>query len=105
MARNVERPARIGRSRPAARRGRRLLGEKLEPRCMLAASAGGSLAGLLFNDVNQDGIYEPQVGETPQAGRTVFVDLNGDGRLNAPSEPRQVTGHDGRYLFSSLATG
>ncbi len=40
-----------------------------------------SLAGRAFNDLNGNGVYEPGSGETLLAGRTVYLDTNGDGRF------------------------
>src|SRR5262249_21669114 len=79
---------------------RRLLGEWLEPRTLLA-----SIAGMVFNDLNQDGVFESGNGETPITGRTVYVDLNNNGALDSPTEPSQVTGSDGSYAFSGLPAG
>jgi VCBS repeat-containing protein len=81
-------------------RPRRLFIETLEQRSMLAAS----ITGRTFNDLNQDGVFQPQYAESPIAGQTVFLDLNGNGRLDA-AEPTQVTAADGSYQFTGLAAG
>jgi VCBS repeat-containing protein len=82
-------------------RRRRPFLEPLESRHLLA----GSISGVVFNDLNQNGTFDPSTGETPIAGQTVYVDLNGNGRFDLPAEPSQTTAADGSYRFDNLAAG
>ncbi len=84
-------------------RTRRLVVEPLEQRIVLTAVP--SISGVVFNDINQDGVLEPADGETPAAGRMVFLDLNTNGRLDSPQEPSVVTSSDGTYKFEQLPPG
>src|SRR5687768_11627384 len=84
-------------TRQAAGRTRRLAAEWLEPRNLLA-----SVAGTVFEDTDSDGVFDP--GERPLAGRTVYVDLNRNGRFDASSERSQITGSDGTYVLNDLPT-
>ena len=54
-------------------------------------------AGTVYNDLNADGTRE--VDEPGLAGAIVWVDVDGDGKLDA-SEPRKVTKGNGRYAFT-----
>jgi hypothetical protein len=92
-----ERLSRFGRVR---KRHRRLLCEWLEPRQLLA-----SVAGMVFNDLNQNGVFESAANETAIAGRTIYLDLNNNGRFEPTAEPSQVTGVDGKYRFAELGAG
>src|SRR4030095_2959147 len=40
-----------------------------------------SISGRAFNDLNGNGVYDPAAGETPLAGRTVYLDTNADGKF------------------------
>src|SRR3954452_2886480 len=82
-------------------RRRRPFLEPLESRHLLA----GSISGVVFNDLNQNGTFDASTGETPIAGQTVYVDLNGNGRFDSPAEPSQTTAADGSYRFDNLAAG
>ncbi|TMK63667.1 MAG: hypothetical protein E6G53_10295 [Actinobacteria bacterium] len=59
-----------------------------------------SVSGTSFEDANRDGTWN--VDEGPAPGVTVFVDLNGNGSLDA-GEPSTVAGSDGRYTIDGLA--
>jgi VCBS repeat-containing protein len=71
-----------------------------------------SISGLVFNDVNKDGVRDPS--ETGISGVTVFLDSNNNGILDL-SEPTSVSSVDlfytptineiGTYSFSHLARG
>jgi protocatechuate 3,4-dioxygenase beta subunit len=69
--------------------------------------AGGTgtctLTGTLFNDVNQDGVYNPVV-EDFLAGDTVYLDLDGSGVLK-PNDPTAITNNTGQYTFALIAPG
>jgi subtilisin family serine protease len=73
--------------------------EPLEDRLLLATAA---IRGFVFADTNGNGLR--QSGEPGLAGRTVFLDLNRDGRLE-PGEPRTTTAANGSFAFLGLAPG
>lgn len=73
--------------------------DRLEQR---TAPAVGSIRGTLWDDANANKVRD--AGEAPLAGRTVYVDLDRDGRLDA-TEPSTVTAADGSYSFTNLAPG
>ena len=59
------------------------------------------ISGLLFNDINENSVYEPYnilpaLDETPLVGDTVFVDSNGNGKLD-PGELSAITNAFGVY--------
>jgi hypothetical protein len=62
----------------------------------------GQINGRVFADVNRDG--QEVRGEPGLADVTVYLDLNGNGRLD-PEEPSVVTGPDGGYAFANLPDG
>lgn len=62
----------------------------------------GLINGRVFADTNRDG--KEVRGEPGLAGVTVYLDLDGNGRLD-PDEPSVVTGPDGGYAFSDLPDG
>jgi hypothetical protein len=69
----------------------------------------GSISGLVWNDVNRNGIrdIDTLTGaflEPPIANWRVFLDLNRDSIMDA-SEPSQLTDVDGNYLFDDLQIG
>src|SRR5207249_8828635 len=64
-------------------------------------AAAGSVSGTVFNDQNGDG---NPAGDLPLAGRTVYLDLNGDGRRQ-DTEPSVVTDASGAYAFAGLPAG
>ena len=68
-----------------------------------ATPAGGTVAGIAFQDVNGDG-QGPQEGETGLAGWVVWADLDGNGVRDAP-EPSATAGADGRYSLGLLDAG
>ncbi len=61
-----------------------------------------TLYGFTFDDTNTDGVFE--YGEKMTASKTVFLDTNNNGKLDA-GETSVVTGSDGRYKFTGLAAG
>lgn len=90
------------RSRRAAQARRRLLHvefDRLEDR---TAPATGSIQGTLWDDTNANQIRD--AGEAVLAGRTLYLDLDRDGRLDA-IEPTALTAGDGSYGFTGLAPG
>ena len=62
----------------------------------------GSLAGVAYDDANNNGARDP--GEAAAAGRTVYLDSNNSGTLDA-AEPRVTTDTDGAYFLGGLAAG
>lgn len=73
-------------------------GEALESRQLMA----GDITGVVFLDANANGIDDPAENGLP--GWTVFVDSNGDGRMNS-GEPSTVTDVKGRYALLGLPAG
>ena len=61
-----------------------------------------SFSGYVVNDTNKDGKWTS--GEKGIAGRTVWLDLDNDGVLDA-NEARQLTDANGHFTFSGLAAG
>ncbi|MCA9175933.1 MAG: tandem-95 repeat protein [Planctomycetales bacterium] len=59
----------------------------------------GTIQGTAWDDANGDGLHGAT--ESPLAGRTVYVDLNNNGALDA-GEPQRVTGVDGAYAFENI---
>jgi uncharacterized repeat protein (TIGR01451 family) len=59
-----------------------------------------SFTGLYFEDGDADGEY-PEPGEPGLAGRTVYLDADGDGAHDG-GEPSTTTAGDGRFSFSGL---
>ncbi len=68
----------------------------------VAASAPGSVSGVVWNDINGNGLRE--AGDTGLSGWTVFIDQNADGALSA-GEPQATTAADGSYSISNLVPG
>ncbi|NQV26965.1 MAG: VCBS repeat-containing protein, partial [Rhodopirellula sp.] len=67
----------------------------------LGESADGEVTGVIFNDVNGNGKQDDVQQEPGIAGVTVFVDENGDGKLNG-GERSTITGVDGSYTINQL---
>ncbi|MBB3210084.1 glutamine cyclotransferase [Rhodopirellula rubra] len=61
-----------------------------------------AIEGTLFEDVNENGIFD--VGESPISGATVYVDANDNSRLDA-GEASDVSGADGSYRLIDLIPG
>ncbi|MCY2927677.1 MAG: hypothetical protein NT031_19995, partial [Planctomycetota bacterium] len=73
-----------------------------EPHSIYAPLAVDEIRGLVWNDLNGDGVRNAR--EPAIAGRTVFLDANGDGTLD-PGEVATLTGADGRFAFAGLPDG
>src|SRR5688572_3829340 len=89
---------------PSARPARRAFAaEPLESRTLLSG-----VSGMVFDDVNRDGVYNGS--DIPIPGRTVWVDLDNDAVLDA-GEPSGVTSGTqgpnpfGNYKIEGLANG
>jgi protocatechuate 3,4-dioxygenase beta subunit len=67
-----------------------------------ANAAPVSFSGSVYRDSDGDGTRD--VGEDGLAGRTVFVDLNSDGDLDA-GEPQATTDADGNWSIDGLEPG
>ncbi len=65
------------------------------------APTTGIIEGSIWVDENGDGVFD--AGEQPQAGVTVYLDLNGNSQRDS-NEPSQTTA-DGTYTFTGLAPG
>lgn len=62
----------------------------------------GEIGGMLFNDLNGDGMLDP--GESPLAAHIVYLDANDNGRLD-DDEWWTITSRKGEYRFPHLAPG
>ncbi|MBC7783107.1 MAG: hypothetical protein H7144_04645 [Burkholderiales bacterium] len=62
----------------------------------------GSISGFLFADSNKNGKFD--AGEAYQAGKTVFIDLDGDNVLDS-NEMKLTTDSKGVFKFSNLLIG
>ena len=71
------------------------------------ATAPTEIRGMKWNDLDGDGEYEPNDGETGLAGWTIYVDENNDGQWNGETqEPLyDVTDVDGKYTISGVPAG
>lgn len=65
-------------------------------------AANGGIEGVVWNDVNGDGVR--QASDPGLSGWTVFVDLDNNGDPD-PGEPTDVTDADGVFAFPDLPTG
>ncbi|HEX8325335.1 MAG TPA: DNRLRE domain-containing protein, partial [Tepidisphaeraceae bacterium] len=63
-----------------------------------AAWKDGSISGVLFNDTDGDGKYEPTAGEKTVNGRVVFIDKDEDGVLDS-NEPQGTSDSTGKYTL------
>lgn len=71
--------------------------EQTSPIKKFGVTQNPQFAGTVYNDINADGTRQDD--EPGLAGATVWVDFDGDGRLDT-SEPRRVTKGNGRYAFT-----
>jgi hypothetical protein len=62
----------------------------------------GSISGYKFNDVNANGTWNS--GESPIAGVTIYIDANGNNKLDS-GELATVTDGNGFYKFNNLPVG
>ncbi|MFK8186436.1 MAG: SdrD B-like domain-containing protein [Phormidesmis sp.] len=62
----------------------------------------GKIVGIQFDDVNEDGIHNS--GEVGIAGRTIFLDENGNRQLDN-GEATTTTDANGIYIFNNLTPG
>ena len=66
------------------------------------AQSPASITGVVFNDLNGDGVQD--AGEPGLAGVLVYLDVNNTGSL-VGSDPSTVTNSSGQYRFDGLAAG
>src|SRR5204862_4555373 len=66
------------------------------------APTTANVSGVLFIDYDADAVQDAN--EAGVAGRTVFLDKNGDGVAGA-GEPTATTGGNGAYAFTGLTPG
>jgi len=64
--------------------------------------ARGRIYGLVWEDLDADGLFEP--GEGGLGDVTVYLDLNTNGQLD-PDEPQTTTRYNGQFLFRDLLPG
>jgi O-glycosyl hydrolase/ankyrin repeat protein/protocatechuate 3,4-dioxygenase beta subunit len=65
-------------------------------------TTGASVAGVVFDDVDADGVKDS--GEAGISGRTVYVDINNNLVMDS-NEQRVTTDSNGAYLVSGLSAG
>ena len=71
----------------------------------LAATSPGSVRGIVWNDLNGNGILDnAPVVEPGLSGWKVFIDLNSNGVLDG-TEPQATTAANGSYTISSVQPG
>ncbi|MFN0018150.1 MAG: Ig-like domain-containing protein [Pirellulaceae bacterium] len=87
------------RKEAARTRWRKLQHEMLEARLAPA----GSIAGIVFSDVNGDGIHQPAT-EPTIPNRTVYIDANNNAALDI-TELSTTTDGTGTYQFDGVANG
>jgi hypothetical protein len=73
--------------------------EALESRTLMS---GGAISGTIYNDLNGNGAID--AGESPLAGRQVYLDLQGIDTLVA-GDPVATTSASGTYSFANLPAG
>jgi hypothetical protein len=67
-----------------------------------SAAAAGTISGIVFNDVNKNGVYD--TGDTPLSGWGVWINANTNGQPD-PSGHQILTDANGNYSFSNLVPG
>ncbi|MEA2734927.1 MAG: trimeric autotransporter adhesin, partial [Humisphaera sp.] len=68
-------------------------------------SAGGTISGRTFKDVNYNGVYETGLGDTILGSVTVYIDANGNAIFDAGEQNTTSSALDGTYSFTGLAAG
>lgn len=68
----------------------------------VAVSTPGSVSGVVWNDLNANGVRD--AGDLGLAGWTVFVDVNSD-RLLSAGEPQATSATDGTYTLTGVLPG
>ncbi len=67
-----------------------------------AKAADGAIAGVIFQDLNNNGVRD--TGEGPHEGAATYIDLNRNG-VNESDETFQMSDATGIYAFYSIADG
>jgi len=65
-------------------------------------AASSEVTGTKWNDLDLDGVRD--AGEPGLAGWTIYLDTNGNGRLD-PAEPTGITDVNGSYLIAGMGAG
>ena len=86
----------------AERRADRLRGFERSRRLAAAADGSAEIRGTKWEDRDGDGLRD--VGERGIEGRTIYLDLNENGRFDA-DEPQATTNADGEYRLTGLEPG
>lgn len=68
----------------------------------IPATDNGAISGTKFNDLDEDGNWDP--GEPGLPDWEIYLDLNTN-RAWDPGEPKEITNGDGYYEFTGLAPG
>ncbi|MBI1314193.1 S8 family serine peptidase [bacterium] len=76
-----------------------LAGETVSDVDFGASAQPGTILGISFTDANVDGVFGS--GETVNAGRTIFLDANGNG-IADDSELSTITDANGQFVFNDL---
>ncbi len=69
----------------------------------ITAAAAGSISGVAFNDLDQDGRRD--AGEPPVHGIRVFIDADANRYFDPDTETSVFTASNGRYRFADLPPG
>ena len=83
----------------ASRRVNLQIGQAIDDLDFALQPLPGSIAGTLFTDLSQDGVYDE--GDPTLTGWTVFLDANANGRRDV-GESFVVSQSDGTYLFTNI---
>ncbi len=62
-----------------------------------AVKVMSGITGMKFNDLDGDGVYPPETGESGIGGWQIWADLNNDGDFDAGIDPTVTTNADGTY--------
>ena len=82
--------------------GANVLGVNLGSAANVEPPKTATITGLVFNDTDKDGVFDDN--ESSSGVRTVFIDTNGNKKLDDGEKSVQSNG-EGRYTFSGLAAG
>ncbi|WP_170756571.1 DUF11 domain-containing protein, partial [Ruegeria lacuscaerulensis] len=66
--------------------------------------SAGTINGFKFGDLDGDGVYEPEDGESGLEGVVVYIDSNNNGIFDADTERATVTDENGNFTFFGVAT-
>ena len=74
-----------------------------DPDPLLELDGSGSVAGLVFFDADEDGVFDPSDGDAPVSG--VSLAVRNRGTSDVFSGANDVTGADGRFEITGLPLG